>query len=99
MVKSNDIKKIRSQIDEIDLKILNLISERKNLVTKVVQFKERNEIIDEKMIKDILERLDEEAKKRGIPQTLVQNLWKSMIESFIAYEEEIFDDISKKSIK
>ncbi len=99
MVKSNDIKKIRSQIDEIDLKILNLISERKNLVTKVVQFKERNEIIDEKRIKDILERLDEEAKKRGIPQTLVQNLWKSMIESFIAYEEEIFDDISKKSIK
>lgn len=99
MVKSNDIKKIRSEIDEIDLKILNLISERKNLVTKVVQFKERNEIIDEKRIKDILERLDEEAKKRGIPQTLVQNLWKSMIKSFIAYEEEIFDDVSKKSIK
>ena len=41
----------------------------------------------------------EEAKKRGIPQTLVQNLWKSMIKSFIVYEEEIFDDVSKKSIK
>ena len=30
--------------------MINLISERKNLVTKVVQFKERNEIIDEKKL-------------------------------------------------
>ena len=99
MVKSNDIKKIRSQIDEIDIKILNLISDRKNLVTKVVKFKQRNEIVDEERINDILTRLDEEARKRGVPQDLVKKLWQSMIKSFISYEREIFDEVSKKSIK
>lgn len=99
MIKSDDIKKLRIQIDEIDMKILNLISERKDLVTKVVQFKERNQIIDQDRIDDILQRLDEEARKRGLPQELVKKLWQSMIKSFISYEEEIFDKVAKKTIK
>ena len=91
MNKSQKIETIRSKIDEIDLKILNLISERKDLVTEIVKFKDRDQIVDEERINKILNRLDTESKKRGIPQELARNLWKSMIESFIQYEEQIFD--------
>ncbi len=99
MSKSHKINNIRSEIDTIDLKILELISDRKELVTKIVEFKDRDQIIDQDRIDKILKRLDNEAKKRGIPPDLVRNLWKSMIESFIEYEEEIFDESHKKKIR
>ena len=99
MGKSHKINNIRSEIDTIDLKILELISDRKELVTMIVEFKDRDQIIDQERINKILERLDNEAKKRGIPQDLVRNLWKSMIKSFIEYEEEIFDESQKKKIR
>ncbi len=95
MTKLNNINEIRIEIDKIDLKILNLLSERKDLVTQVIKFKNRNQIVDQKRIDEIFVRLDKEAKKRGISQILVRSLWKTMIDSFISYEEEIFDKTQK----
>ena len=91
MNKSEKIRNIRTKIDEIDLKILNLISERKDLVTEIVKFKNRNQIIDQERISKMLKSLDAEASKRGIPRALVRKLWEGMIQSFISYEEELFD--------
>ncbi len=96
MDKLRKIENIRDQIDEIDSKILNLISKRKDLVTEVVKFKDRNQIIDQKRIDEILKKLDEKAKKSGVSQALVKELWNAMIRSFISYEEEIYDKIHKK---
>ncbi len=90
------LKGLRIKIDKIDLKILDLISDRQSLVKEVVRYKNRDQIVDEKRIEYILCKLDEEAKKRGIPQELVRELWKSMIKSFISYEEQIFDKREKK---
>ena len=92
MSKPSNINEIRIEIDKIDLKILNLISDRKDLVTQVVKFKNKNQIVDQKRINEILNKLDTEAKKRGVPQKLVRDLWKSMIKSFI------FSFVSFKSL-
>ncbi len=91
MSKFKKIQEIRIEIDKIDSKIIDLISARKDLVTKVVKFKEKNQIIDQKRINEILERLDVEAKKRNVSRQLVKDIWNTMINSFIAYEEEIFE--------
>ena len=96
MDKKENIKRIREKIDQIDLEILNLLSKRKNLVTDIVKFKNRDQIVDQERIKLILDRLDLEARKRGIPESLVRNLWEGMIKSSISYEEEIFDNEQKK---
>ena len=98
MKKFDSLKNIRKEIDEIDLQILDLISQRKNLVTEVVKLKRRDQIIDQKRINDILKRLDKEARQRDLPKSFVKEIWNIMIKSFIEYEEEIFDKIhSKKS--
>ena len=96
MDKKENIKRIREKIDQIDSEILNLLSKRKDLVTDIVRFKRRDQIIDQDRIKAILDRLDSEAKKRGIPDNLVRDLWGVMINSFISYEEDIFDQKQKK---
>ena len=46
---------------------------------------------NQERISKILESLDAEASKRGIPRALVRKLWEGMIQSFISYEEELFD--------
>ena len=96
MKKFNTIEEIRDEIDNLDLKIIELISQRKDLVFEVVKLKRKDQIVDQKRIDSILKRLNIEAKKRGIPEPMIENLWKIMIKSFIKYEQEIFDQVHKE---
>ena len=96
MKKYNSIQNIREKIDKIDLKIIDLISERKGLVDEVVKLKNRDQIVDQERIDFILNKLNEEAKKKGIPEQLVKKIWNIMIKTFIEYEKKIYDSVHKK---
>lgn len=96
MKKYNSIQNIRDEIDKIDLKIIDLISERKDLVDEVVKLKKRDQIVDQQRIDFILDKLNGEAKKRGIPEKLVEEIWNIMIKTFIEYEKKIYDSVHKK---
>ena len=56
MDKKENIKRIREKIDQIDIEMLDLLSKRKDLVTDIVKFKSRDQIIDQDRIKAILNR-------------------------------------------
>ena len=99
MKKFDSLEDIRKQIDKIDLRILDLISERKDLVTEVVKLKRRDQIVDKKRIEFILKKLNSEAKKRSLPSEFIEEIWNLMIKNFINYEEQIFDEIHKKNLK
>tara|TARA_Y100000589_G_scaffold319570_1_gene348288 strand:- start:132 stop:422 length:291 start_codon:yes stop_codon:yes gene_type:complete len=96
MKKFESLEELRKNIDEIDLKILDLIEKRKNLVTEVVKLKKRDQIVDQKRIEFILNKLKVEALKRGLTEKFIDELWTLMIKNFIEYEEKIFDEIHKK---
>ena len=96
MKKYNSIQNIRDEIDKIDLKIIDLISERKDLVDEVVKLKRKDQIVDQQRIDFILDKLNGEAKKRGIPEKLVEEIWNIMIKTFIEYEKKIYDSVHKK---
>ena len=96
MKKYNTIEEIRDEIDQLDLKIIELISKRKDLVFEVVKLKRKDQIVDQERIDHILKKLNLEAKKKGIPEAMIEKLWKLMIKSFIEYEKEIFDKIHSK---
>ena len=96
MKKYESLEELRKNIDEIDLKILDLIEKRKDLVTKVVSVKKRDQIIDQKRIEFILNKLRFEASNRGLAVEFIEEIWTLMIKNFIKYEEKIFDEIHKK---
>ena len=96
MKKFESLEDLRKNIDEIDLKILDLIEKRKDLVTEVVKLKKRDQIVDQKRIEFILNKLKVEASKRGLAIEFIEEIWTLMIENFIKYEEKIFDEIHKK---
>ena len=74
---------------------MNLISERKDLVSEVINFKTRDQIVDKKRIDKIINRLKKEAKKKDIPNEIIIEIWMAMIQSFIKYEKKIFDKLEK----
>ena len=96
MKKFESLEELRENIDEIDLKILDLIEKRKDLVTEVVKLKKRDQIVDQKRIEFILNKLKVEASKRGLAIEFIEEIWNLMIRNFIKYEEKIFDEIHKK---
>jgi chorismate mutase len=96
MKKFEPLEELRKDIDEIDLKILDLIQKRKDLVTEVVKLKKRDQIVDQKRIEFILNKLRKEALSRGLAIEFIEEIWTLMIKNFIKYEEKIFDEIHKK---
>ena len=96
MKKFESLEELRKDIDEIDLKILDLIQKRKDLVTEVVKLKKRDQIVDQKRIDFILNKLRKEALSRGLAVEFIEEIWTLMIKNFIKYEEKIFDEIHKK---
>ncbi|MFL2675263.1 MAG: chorismate mutase [alpha proteobacterium MED-G10] len=96
MKKYNSIQDIRDAIDKIDLEIIDLISDRKDLVDEVVKLKKKDQIVDQERIDFILNKLNHEAKKRGIPEQLVEKIWGIMIKTFIEYETKVYDSVHKK---
>ena len=96
MKKFSTIKEIRNEIDKLDIRIIDLISQRKDLVFEVVKLKRKDQIVDQERINQILKKLNLEANKKGIPEVLIEKLWKIMIEGFIEYEMEIYDNVHKK---
>ena len=96
MKKFESLEELRKNIDELDLKILDLIEKRKDLVTEVVKLKKRDQIVDQKRIEFILNKLKVEASKRGLAVEFIKEVWSLMIRNFIKYEKKIFDEIHKK---
>ena len=96
MKKFESLEELRKDIDEIDLKILDLIQKRKDLVTEVVKLKKRDQIVDQKRIEFILNKLRKEALSRGLAVEFIEDIWTLMIKNFIKYEEKVFDEIHKK---
>ena len=85
------LNQIRKKLDKLDNKLINLIKIRKNLVDEVIKQKEfKNEIIDKKRIKIILNRIQKKSINKGIDPNITNRIWKNMIWSFINYEKKIF---------
>ena len=73
-MKNMKILKIRKKLDKLDLKMLSIIKKRSLLVNKILKQKEfKNQIIDQKRIKIILNKINN-GNKKPIPINLPRNL-------------------------
>ena len=85
------LNKIRIKLDKLDNKLLCLIKNRSNLVKEVLKLKEfKKEIVDQKRIKFILNKINLKSKKLNIDPKITNRIWRNMIWSFIDYEKRNF---------
>ena len=92
------LEKIRVKLDKLDNKLLALIKYRTSLVKEVLKLKEfKKEIVDQKRIKFILNKIKGKSKKLKIDPKITNRIWKNMILSYIDYERRNFKKkISKR---
>jgi chorismate mutase len=82
---------IRIKLDKLDNKLLSLIKYRTSLVKEVLKLKEfKKEIVDQKRINFILNKIKIKSKKLNIDPTITNRIWKNMIWSYIDYEKRNF---------
>ena len=90
MKKNNNItelKKVRKNIDEIDNKIIKLISDRFKEIHKVTKLKDNHDqIIDHERITHILKSVQAKAKKNKIDYEVVTRIWQIFIHEAIKLE-------------
>ena len=85
------LKKIRKKLDKLDNSFIKLIKKRTNLVKEVLKLKEnKNQIIDQKRIKFILNQIRKKSLKNKIDPKITNRIWKNMIYSYIDFERRNF---------
>ena len=93
MVNEN-IKKIRKDLDKLDILFLNLLKKRTKLVNLVLKNKKyKKDIIDRRRINIILTNIKKKSIKKKIDPKITAKIWRSMIQAFIDYE---FRNFKKK---
>ena len=81
------IKIARKKIDQLDNKIFNLIKKRTQIIKHMLKLKNfKNQIIDHKRINEILKNIKNKSVKEGIDPKTTQQIWKSMIWSYIDFQ-------------
>jgi isochorismate pyruvate lyase len=84
-----NIQRIRSSIDTIDKKIIELLGLRKKQVLKIAKYKNKKTIVDKRRINQIMKRIKSEAKRNKIDYVLVKNFWNKLILYSIKLERKI----------
>ena len=91
---NKNIKKIRKDLDKLDILFLKLLKKRTKLVDLVLKNKKyKKDIIDKKRINIILKNIKKKSIKRRIDPKITLKIWRSMIQAFIDYE---FRNFKKK---
>lgn len=85
---------VRAHIDRIDRELVKLIAERSGYVNLAARFKRRREeVMDEERIEQVIASARALASGLGLDPQAVEEIFRSMIDRFIASEYEAFDRI------
>ena len=87
MKKCNTLEEVRTEIDMLDTKLVNLISERSHLIRQAAAFKDSvEEVKAEDRIEFILQRARHQAIELGINPNMISELFKIMIDEMVEME-------------
>ena len=83
--------KLRKSLDILDNSFIKLIKRRTELVNQVLKLKEyKNQIVDNKRIKKILNRIKKKSIKNKIDPKITNRIWRNMIFAYIEFERRNF---------
>ena len=89
--KFKKLKKLRKSLDILDNSFIKLIKKRTMLVKEVLKLKKyKNQIVDKKRIKNILNQIRKKSIKNNIDPKITNRIWKNMIMSYIDFERRNF---------
>lgn len=93
--KLNELKKLREKINQIDEKIIELLSERRKLSREVALAKETNKspIRDQKREEEVLRRLIKLGKKFGLDSNFLSRVFYEIIEDSVRLQQNFIQSV------
>jgi len=96
MKKCNSLKEVRDEIDILDMKLVELISERSHLIRQAAAFKNSvDEVKAEDRIDDIMQRVRKKAIELNINPNMMSELFTIMIDDMVETEISEFRNDGK----
>jgi len=95
MKKCNTLEEVRTEIDALDTKLVDLISERSHLIRQAAGFKQSvEEVKAQDRIDFILQRVRHHAIEKGVSPNMISELFEIMIDEMVETEIAEFRNAS-----
>lgn len=86
-----DLADVRRNIDRLDREIVPLLAERAGFVELAAKYKlHRSQVVDNDRIEDVVSKVRHLANEYGTDPTLVENIYRAMIDAFIIHESQVW---------
>ncbi len=95
----SELKKLREEINRIDEKIITLLGKRRKLSKEVIEIKERYDfpLRDKKREAELLGKLVELGKERGVDSTLIKKIYSEIIDDSVKLQQNYLYKISEQN--
>ncbi len=81
---------VRSCIDRLDQMIVPLLAERAGYVAQAAKFKpDADSVVVTERIEEIVKKVRAMAEENGAAPDLLENLYRQMIDTYVAYEKDL----------
>ncbi|CAH0261170.1 chorismate mutase [bacteria symbiont BFo1 of Frankliniella occidentalis] len=95
----SSIEDIRNRIDEIDSELVKLIAQRSECVKAAAAFKsDHSAVRAPDRVQQVINKVRKQATEAGLPEVIIEKVYRSMIGAFIDYELEQHDQLQKDKI-
>lgn len=100
MQNCNSIEEVRTNINSIDEEIVKLIAKRGDFVKQAAKFKKDTaDVKASKRVEEVISKVRNLAKITGANEEVVENVYRTMIDSFINAEMNEFEHLKNKDEK
>ena len=94
MIECNSIDEVRNNINNIDEQIVKLIALRGEFVKQAAKFKkDSDDVKAPTRVEEVINKVKDLAKSTGANEEVVENVYRSMINSFIKLEMKEFEKL------
>jgi isochorismate pyruvate lyase len=97
---SNQLSALRSQIDALDVELINLLAKREKLVGEVLVYKKAQMLPAriQSRIDEVINNAGLRAKVIGMNPDLARTVWAAMVEWFVQHEEGELNATTQSSL-
>ena len=94
MIECNSIDEVRNNINNIDEQIVKLIALRGEFVKQAAKFKkDSDDVKAPTRVEEVINKVKNIAKSTGANEEVIENVYRSMINSFIKLEMKEFEKL------
>jgi isochorismate pyruvate lyase len=98
-VNFSSIEDVRNRIDHIDSELVKIIAQRGECVKAAAAFKtDHSAVRAPDRVQQVIDKVRKQAAEAGVPEIIVEKVYRTMIGAFIDYELEQHDQLRQGKV-